>query len=145
MLRRRTTPAEQDLWQELRGQRLNGLRFRLQHPVGPYILDFACPERLLGIEIDGSVHIGNEEKDDARTALFEDFGWHIIRFPNDEVLSNLSTVLVSIEAAATSRPIAKGWNPGKNSHGDKSPSPNVGGGVGVGAISAKHPTTNEAK
>ena len=111
-LRRRMTPAEQVLWQELRGQKLAGLRFRRQHPVGPFVLDFACPERLLAVELDGSVHLVQQERDAARTATLEAYGWNVIRFANELVFSDLTTVLSTIETAARSRPIARGWNAG---------------------------------
>jgi very-short-patch-repair endonuclease len=111
-LRRRMTPAEQVLWEELRGQKLAGLRFRRQHPVGPFILDFACPERLLAVELDGSVHLGQQEQDAARTATLEDYGWHVIRFANELVFSELPAVVSTIESVARSRPIARGWNAG---------------------------------
>ncbi len=117
-LRRSMTLAEQALWKELRGQRLAGLRFRRQHPVGPYILDFACPERLLGIELDDGVHVDQEEKDAARTATLEDYGWVVVRFPNEMVFSKLPLVLSTIESMVLSRPIARGWTTGHKSDGN---------------------------
>jgi very-short-patch-repair endonuclease len=132
-LRKRMTPAEEVLWQALRGQRLAGLRFRRQHPIGPYVLDFAYPERLLAIELDGGIHREQVGQDAARTATLETYGWYVIRIPNERVFSDLPTVLSAIEAVAFARPIARGWNTGATSNTNESPSPNVGGGVGVGA------------
>src|SRR5215217_1310797 len=109
-LRSRMTPAEQIPWTELRGQRLAGLRFRRQQPVGPFVLDFACPERLLAIELDGGVHLEQAEQDAARTATLEDYGWCVVRFVNEAIFTELSTVLSAIESAALSRPVARGWN-----------------------------------
>jgi len=54
-LRRNMTPAEQKLWNALRGKQLDGLKFRAQHPVGPFVLDFWCPARKLVVEVDGGV------------------------------------------------------------------------------------------
>ena len=66
-LRRTMTLPELLLWEKLRGRRLNGLRFRRQHPTGPYILDFYCPQAMLGVEVDGLAHEGAEKA--ARDAL----------------------------------------------------------------------------
>jgi very-short-patch-repair endonuclease len=127
-LRRGMTPAEEALWQALRGQRLAGLRLRRQHPVGPFVLDFACPVRLLAIELDSAVHLTQREEDAARSELLEAYGWEVLRFPNDAVFADLDAVLGAIESAACSRPIARGWNTGAASHGsDQLPSPKVGG------------------
>ena len=56
-LRQRGTPAEELLWDALRNRRLDGLKFRRQHPVGPFVIDFCCPSRQLAIELDGEVHV----------------------------------------------------------------------------------------
>jgi len=55
-LRRNPTPAEKTLWQALRNRQLAGLKFRRQHPLGPFILDFCCPARMLVVEVDGAAH-----------------------------------------------------------------------------------------
>jgi very-short-patch-repair endonuclease len=127
------TPAEHALWQELRGQRLAGLRFRRQHPVGSFVLAFACSERLLAVERDGGIHLTQEEQDAARTATLEAYGWQVLRFPNELIFAELPAVLRAIELAALSRLVARGWNAGTTSGDNESPSPSVGGGVGVGA------------
>jgi very-short-patch-repair endonuclease len=98
-LRRRMTPAERRLWAVLRDTRLHGVKFRRQHPVGKFVLDFYCPPAALAIEVDGEVHLHQAEYDEARTTYLESFGIRVIRFQNDEVLSNLAGVLERIQAA----------------------------------------------
>ena len=97
-LRKSQTEAEKALWEVLRSRRYDGLKFRRQHPVNQFILDFYCHEYLLGIEVDGSVHESDEAKeyDRNRTAVLEDLGLTIIRFKNEEVLAHLSKVLAEI-------------------------------------------------
>ena len=75
-LRRERTDAERTLWQRLRGKQLGGLKFRRQHVVGPWILDFYCPECRLAVELDGGQHneTENRRRDEARTAFLEDRG-----------------------------------------------------------------------
>ncbi|MDQ2688320.1 MAG: DUF559 domain-containing protein [Armatimonadota bacterium] len=99
-LREAMTPAEQMLWEALRERKLGGLRFRAQHPVGQFVLDFYCASCRLGVELDGSVHEGRTDQDAARTAHLEAHGYRIIRFANQDVLDNLSAVLEAIQAAA---------------------------------------------
>ena len=88
------TDAEKKLWQELRAHRLMGLGFRRQYPIRSYIADFACPTHRLIVEVDGSQH-GREDiaaADSARTADFEDDGWTVLRFWNDDVLHDVDGV-----------------------------------------------------
>ncbi|HOW30113.1 MAG TPA: endonuclease domain-containing protein [Bacteroidales bacterium] len=93
-LRKNQTEAEIVLWELLRSRRCGGLKFRRQHPVKEFILDFYCHEYLLGIEVDGAVHENDmaKEYDQNRTAELESFGISILRFKNEEVLNNLSKV-----------------------------------------------------
>jgi very-short-patch-repair endonuclease len=95
-LRQRLTPAEQKLWQALRGGKLAGLKFRRQHPVGNFILDFYCSACKLAIELDGSIHETQLEYDAARTAQLEAYGYKVLRFSNAAVMQQLETVLVNI-------------------------------------------------
>jgi very-short-patch-repair endonuclease len=108
-LRAAQISAEAVLWGELRGRRLDGLKFRRQCPLGRYIVDLACAERLLAIEIDGEYHDDEEQrmKDRMRTGVLEDYGYRVLRFPNEVVLTDLGAVLESIRAAALSRPATK--------------------------------------
>ena len=92
-LRKNMTLAERTLWAALFGKQLAGLKFRAQHPVGPFILDFYCPSRKLVVELDGEVHQDQQEYDQARTEQLESYGYQVIRFHNEEVLTNLHLVL----------------------------------------------------
>lgn len=103
-LRHNMTPAEKALWDALCGKKLDGLKFRAQHPVGPFILDFWCPAVKLVVEIDGGVHRDQQDYDDARTKQLESYGYRVIRFQNDQVLTNLPSVLEKIRVAAKSSP-----------------------------------------
>jgi len=97
-LRKSQTEAEKALWKFLRSRRCGGLKFRRQHPVKDFILDFYCHDYLLGVEVDGSVHENDEVKeyDQNRTAELENLGITILRFKNEEVLTDLSKVLTEI-------------------------------------------------
>jgi very-short-patch-repair endonuclease len=99
-LRQNLTPAEQRLWQAIRNRQLNGLRFRCQHPVGSFIVDFYCPQHRLVIEVDGEIHDERGEYDTARTTKFDQFGYRVLRFSNQAVLTNLDEVLQQILAAS---------------------------------------------
>jgi|GEM_PF-1890976 len=92
-LRRRETRAEAALWEILRGRKVQGLKFRRQHPIQGWVLDFACIENKLGIEIDGSVHDDQFEDDARRTESLEEFGYQIIRFSNDQVLNEPNQIV----------------------------------------------------
>jgi very-short-patch-repair endonuclease len=105
------TPVEKLLWHELRGHRLSGFGIRRQHPFGLFVIDFACPSRLLAIEVDGSIHEDQKEQDAARTEILESWGWQVIRFPNQRVVHELGLVLAEIESALRNRPIAPGHRP----------------------------------
>jgi very-short-patch-repair endonuclease len=95
-LRREPTPPEEKLWAQLRGNRLNGVSFRRQHAIGPYITDFCSPKKKLVIELDGSQHLQQQEYDKERTGYLESQGFRVLRFWNDDVLNNMSTVLMVI-------------------------------------------------
>lgn len=93
-LRREATPAERLLWSKLSGNQLDYLKFRRQHPIGPYVLDFYCPELKLCIELDGEQHAFDENaaKDAARTDYLERRGIRVLRFWNSEVLQSPAEV-----------------------------------------------------
>ena len=95
-LRRPQTPAEQALWCVLRNSQLEGLKFRRQHPIGPFILDFYCAMLKLAVEVDGDSHADQVEYDTARTEWLNDRGIRVIRFTNDEVKKNLDGVVAEI-------------------------------------------------
>ena len=99
-LRATTTDAERRLWSALRGRRLRGYKFRRQHPVGAFIVDFACIEHQLVIESEGGQHAGNAD-DARRTAWLERHGWRVLRFWNTDVLANIDGVQETILRALT--------------------------------------------
>jgi len=106
-LRREETDAERKLWEKLRSTRLEGLKFRRQVPIGDFIADFCCREHKLIIELDGGQHAEPAEiaKDEWRTALLEGRGYRIIRFWNNEVLTNIDgTVEAILEAIRVTSP-----------------------------------------
>lgn len=94
-LRADSTDAERILWRALR-ERLPDYKFRRQHPIGNRIADFACPEKKLVIELDGSQHADETSADEKRTAELAAHGYRVIRFWNNEVMRNLTDVLESI-------------------------------------------------
>jgi adenine-specific DNA-methyltransferase len=87
------TPAERILWRHLRGRRFDGLKFRRQHPVGPFYADFACHECRLVVELDGESHLDDDYRDDRRTAWLDEHGWVVLRFWNTQVFDELDAVL----------------------------------------------------
>ena len=95
-LRKNTTDAEKKLWYYLRGSSFAGLKFRRQHPIGPYVADFCCPQEKLIIELDGDSHIYTTDKDNARTEYLNQQGYRVIRFLNEDVLHHVEPVLVAI-------------------------------------------------
>ena len=97
-LRNFSTSAEGTLWILLKGKQLDGRKFRRQHGVGPYILDFYCPQEKLAVELDGEQHFTDEGKeyDARRTEYINGLGISIIRFENYEVFDRPQLVLNEI-------------------------------------------------
>ncbi|HLL84113.1 MAG TPA: DUF559 domain-containing protein [Longimicrobium sp.] len=102
-LRERSTPAEAVLWEGLRAKRLGGYKFRRQHPVGRFVLDFYCASQKLCVEADGAVHDGQQERDAARDAVLASYNVRVIRFRNEEILNNVEGVLARILALLDER------------------------------------------
>jgi very-short-patch-repair endonuclease len=102
-LRREATHPEHILWQRLRHSQLGGLKFRRQHVIGPYIVDFCCPARNLVIEVDGESHVGRGAIDAERDASLRSRGMIVIRVTNDDVLHDLDAVCEFIVRAAERR------------------------------------------
>jgi very-short-patch-repair endonuclease len=98
-LRRDQTDAERQLWRYVRGRQLNGAKFRRQHSISPFIVDFCCPERWLVIELDGGQHVESAAADQRRTAFLEAQGYRVLRLWNHEVLTNMEGVWERIAAA----------------------------------------------
>ena len=97
-LRQRMTEPEVILWSKLRRGQFGGHKFRRQHPVGPYIVDFACLRAKLIIELNGGHHSELEHADRQRDANLEELGFNVLRIWNDDVRHNLSGVLDGISA-----------------------------------------------
>lgn len=95
-LRKDATEAERILWSALRGDRMGELRFRRQHPIGPFILDFYSAAVRLEIELDGPIHDAQRELDQARTEALATQKIRIIRFRNEQVMADLESVLQAI-------------------------------------------------
>jgi len=87
-LRKNQTDAELVIWKLLRGKRLSGHKFRRQHPFSPYIVDFVCLKSKLIIELDGGQHAEAVEYDKERTAFLEAKSYTVIRFWNNEIMTN---------------------------------------------------------
>ena len=92
-MRHEATLAEMLLWSALRAKQLGGLKFRRQHPVGRFVLDFYCPAHKLAIELDGGSHDGQRARDCARTEQLAAYGYRVLRFRNEEVITRLPHVL----------------------------------------------------
>ena len=105
-LRNRSTDAERLLWRHLRARQMEGLKFRRQQPIGDYIVDFVCLEEGLVIEVDGGHHAGGleKEKDTAREQWLEEQGFTVLRFWDNEVLSNTEGVLKAIREVCEGHP-----------------------------------------
>jgi very-short-patch-repair endonuclease len=102
------TKAENLLWKELKNRRIFKVRFRRQHPIDIFIVDFYCHEFKLAIEIDGEIHLekGVIDYDDGRTHDLEKLEIKILRFTNDQVFTDISTVLKEIlQATSFSNPL----------------------------------------
>ena len=99
-LRSEMPEAEHRLWYFIRKKQLDGFQFRKQHPVGPYITDFACVKKNLIIEVDGATHSTDEEReyDTRRTRYLESKGWKVIRYPNEDIYKHIDDVLDDITA-----------------------------------------------
>ena len=110
--RRDATDAERALWRGLRGKQLDGLKFRRQHVIGRFVLDFYCHECRLAVELDGGQHMeaAQRRRDDARTAFLERRGVAVLRYSNLEALLETEAVLEDLRrhAAARRRPPSPG-------------------------------------
>ena len=101
-LRKRETWAEKIVWRWLRDRRFSRYKFRRQHPIGPYCLDFYCEEASLNIELDGGQHAGSP-RDAARDRMLRQAGFRVLRFWNHDLLGNIEGVMSEIRAALDGR------------------------------------------
>jgi very-short-patch-repair endonuclease len=95
-MRAEPTPVEALLWKKLRKQQLEGLKFRRQHIIEYFIVDFYCPRAKLVIEIDGAVHDEQEEYDQEREKILREWGYQVLRFKNEDIDKNLDLVVAGI-------------------------------------------------
>ena len=95
LLRKEATPSERIIWKRLQKRQIDGYKFRQQHGMGPYVLDFYCPELRLCIEVDGEIHDlpENKEKDRERTIFLNQNRIEVIRFRNEEINENIEDVI----------------------------------------------------
>jgi very-short-patch-repair endonuclease len=130
-LRQNQTPAESRLWFQLRRNRTAGHAFRRQHRLDRYIVDFVCLAARLVIEVDGPTHDITVAEDAHRTRRLESQGFRILRFPNAQILTDLDSVVRTIEA------ILVGDIPIEPT--ETIPPPLVGGGKGAGSGAGRRP------
>jgi very-short-patch-repair endonuclease len=118
-LRKKLTDAERWLWNQLRNRNFAGWKFRRQHPIGPFIVDFGCLEKKLIIEVDGGQHARKAEADANRTAFLEGKGFKIVRFWNHQVLREgtavTEAILSHLDNVPTPEPVRRQENPGGKS------------------------------
>ncbi|MGV3599499.1 MAG: leucine--tRNA ligase [Bacteroidota bacterium] len=135
--RKTPTPAENELWELLRDNKL-GARFRRQHAISNFIVDFVCLPAMLVVEVDGEIHneVENREYDEGRTHELEKLGFKVVRFTNQQVLDNPYAVRDEIKNILTTSPLSLGEGPGVrstnedvSSEGDNFP-PLLGRGAG---------------
>jgi very-short-patch-repair endonuclease len=105
MLRRSMTDAEHALWRILRGRQLEGFKFRRQHSIGRFVVDFVCLEHKLVVEVDGGHHAEQVDADAERTAYLEGRGFRVVRFWNNEVLTEMDGVAMRLLATLTPTPL----------------------------------------
>jgi very-short-patch-repair endonuclease len=98
-LRNTMTRSERILWNRLRKRQIDGFKFRRQHAINQFIVDFFCYEAMLIVEVDGGVHSDSyqKERDEGRTAILSEFGLRVIRFSNDEIEHEILLVIDKIK------------------------------------------------
>ena len=97
-LRLTETEAEKIMWSFLRNRKLNGLKFRRQHPIGPFVVDFYCAEHKLVIELDGEIHLNKDIsfRDIEREKSLCSTGLEVLRIQNYEVINSINSVIYKI-------------------------------------------------
>ena len=111
-LRSHMTESEYALWRHLRARRLNGEKFRRQQPIGPYVVDFVHFGARLIVEVDGGQH-NDAPRDEKRDNWLREQGFTVMRFWNNEIMSNLDGVLATIMDAVTESPLSPGPSPAR--------------------------------
>ncbi|MEJ5241101.1 MAG: DUF559 domain-containing protein [Anaerolineales bacterium] len=154
--RKNPTPSEAILWQALRGKQLDGVKFRRQQPIGPFVVDFYAPSHRLIVEVDGGVHETQREKDRERQTLLESLGLRFVRIPAEKVEKDLPGALQMIRQALAAHPPRSFRHEGGGEHphpqplpheggGENLPSPLVGEGPGVREIAGEGKGVRETK
>ena len=103
-LRKRLTDAERKLWKHIRAKQVEGYKFRRQEPVGKYIVDFVSHEKRIVVEVDGGRHAINKAGDNIRDRWLKEHGYRVLRFWNNEVLTNIAGVLEVIRGNCLKHP-----------------------------------------
>lgn len=121
-LRQHQTKAEKVLWQQLRNRKLNGYKFRRQHYIERYVVDFYCAEKMLSVELDGKIHLDPEQalRDKERSLRLKEIGIKELRFTNEEIFDDIKNVLLKIktELDLTPNPFPPGeWKIGEADQG----------------------------
>ncbi|MBN1942440.1 MAG: endonuclease domain-containing protein [Phycisphaerae bacterium] len=114
-LRRDSSFPERLLWSKLRNHRCDELKFRRQHPIGPYVVDFFCASVGVVVELDGRSHEDQLFQDMKRQKYLEQQGFRVIRFTNDQLLSDLDGVVEAIIEACNPSHSGGGQGEGENS------------------------------
>ncbi|MFS0771431.1 endonuclease domain-containing protein [Sphingomonas sp. 1P08PE] len=104
LLRNNPTEAEVRLWRAISARQVAGIRFNRQVPIGPYICDFVARGIKLVVEVDGGQHASDDPAEMRRTAFLQSQGFHVVRFWNHDVLSNLAGVVAEIERVIAALP-----------------------------------------
>jgi very-short-patch-repair endonuclease len=110
-LRLGMTEAEQTLWYRVRNRQLDGCKFRRQHSIDRFVVDFVCAERMLVVELDGGQHLEQQEYDEARTRYLQTKGYRVLRFWNNDVLTNIESVLEAVMGALASPALTPALSP----------------------------------
>ena len=98
-MRKAPTPAENALWQRIRRRQIHNVKFRRQHSIDRFIVDFYAPEVAVVIEVDGAIHDEQAEYDALRQAYLESLGLRVLRFTNEDVMQRIEHVLAVIATA----------------------------------------------
>ena len=104
LLRKRPTETEKLLWRYLRSKQIDGFKFRRQQPIDNYVVDFVCFDNKIVIEVDGGQHAVDKEKDIERDNYLKKHGFKVLRFWNNDVLTNIGGVLEKIRENCLSHP-----------------------------------------
>ncbi|MBY0526557.1 MAG: DUF559 domain-containing protein [Gemmataceae bacterium] len=102
-LRQDDVPAEKLLWKAIRNRALGGLKFRRQHPIGRYVVDFACVACRIVVELDGETHLATKHADARRTQFLQSEGWWLLRVWNTDIYDELESVKEAIYQACVRR------------------------------------------